>query len=97
MNFGDQERRICELIRIGSTVSYNRTSYTILKVGKPTCPRGEPKTDIYVLARALNCGEREFKISFKKPNAHFLENKTSAVMQTSKVSPKHRADRGTIW
>lgn len=40
--------------------------------------KGEPKTDIYVLAKDEKDITREFKISYKKPNADFLENKTSA-------------------
>ena len=45
--------------------------------GKPTCHKGEPKTDIYVLAKSAS-DKKEIKISYKKENADFIENKMSA-------------------
>lgn len=74
--FGDAERHICALFSVGSQFSIQGTQYTVENVGKPTCSRGEPKTDIYVYASSAR-GSREFKISFKKENADFLENKTN--------------------
>ncbi len=47
-------------------------------VDKPTIKDGEPKTDIYILAKKLDNVMKEYKISVKKNNADFLENKTNA-------------------
>ena len=52
--------------------------FTIIESGKPTCRKGEPKTDIYVAAKAVSGKIIELKISYKKENADFIENKTSA-------------------
>ncbi len=48
-------------------------------VDKPTIKKGEPKTDIYILAKKLDNAMNEYKISVKKNNADFLENKTNAL------------------
>lgn len=76
-DFGIDEHRILKLFEIGQTFIFNGNKYTILKSGKPVCSNGEPKTDIYVLAKS-NKDTIELKISFKKSNADFLENKISA-------------------
>lgn len=73
--FGFEERRIGELMSKGNIFKWRNESYIIENVGKPTCARGEPKTDIYVYATNLNRQGIELKISFKKENADFLENK----------------------
>lgn len=75
--FGDAEKHICNLFSVGSQFNYKGITYTVQFVGKPTCSRGEPKTDVYVNA-ASDQGNQEFKISFKKENADFLENKITA-------------------
>ena len=75
--FGDAERHICSLFSIGNLFVYKGIKYKVECVGKPTCSRGEPKTDVYVLASSAR-GQKEFKISFKKENADFLENKTNS-------------------
>jgi hypothetical protein len=78
-SFGKSERTICDLFIIGRKFTFNNFEYEILESGKPTCPKGEPKTDIYVRARCLlNNSEKELKITFKQHNADFLENKTNA-------------------
>ena len=48
--------------------------------GKPTTAYGEPKTDIFIrAARVGNTNKiKDFKISYKKTNADFLENKMNA-------------------
>ena len=78
-SFGDGERNIQRLLAIGQSFVLSGVDYIIRKSGKPTCSKGEPKTDIYVLAeskdRALLV---EIKISFKKENADFIENKTNS-------------------
>lgn len=74
--FGAAERHICGLFSTGRHFIFRGIDYKVLLVGKPTCSRGEPKTDVYVLATSAQ-GQKEFKISFKKENANFLENKTN--------------------
>ena len=76
-NFGESERNIKELFYEGVTFYYDGNEYEVIECGKPTCHKGEPKTDIYILTEA-NGQEREFKISFKQTNADFIENKTNA-------------------
>lgn len=76
-NFGDAERHIKELFKKGDQVYYNSELCTIIKAGKPTCASGEPKTDVYVLLQG-NDNNYEIKISIKKSNADFLENKISS-------------------
>lgn len=77
LKFGEAERYIKELFTIGERVNYQGQLYEIDLVGKPVISFGEPKTDIYI--RLVNNYERkEIKISVKKQNADFLENKTSA-------------------
>ena len=63
--FGDAERHILSLFNIGSTFKYNNIGYTVINSGKPTCSKGEPKTDIYIAAKDAHCNIIEFKISFK--------------------------------
>lgn len=77
-DFGDAERRILSYFKKGVKIIHNGRDLTIKEAGKPTCPQGEPKTDIYVLAFD-GAGDVEIKISYKKENADFLENKTNAV------------------
>lgn len=77
VGFGDAERRILSYFTKGAKVIYKNRECEIVEAGKPTCPYGEPKTDIYVLVEnAFNT--EEIKISYKKENADFLENKTNA-------------------
>lgn len=76
--FGEAERKIKALFPINSDFIYRGTHYTVKECGKPTCRAGEPKTDIYILADD-DCGSTvEFKISYKKENADFIENKTNS-------------------
>ena len=78
-DFGAAERRIGKIFAQGKVFTLNGSTYEILFSGKPTCKSGEPKTDIYCKAICRETNEEiELKISFKKKNADFLENKTSA-------------------
>lgn len=77
VNFGIEERRILDLFKQNKTFIFEGQKYTIIFSGKPTCSKGEPKTDIYVRADSYTY-KREFKISFKKANADFLENKINS-------------------
>lgn len=76
-NFSQAEREILQHFAIGQYVEFKHCRYEIKKVGKPICTTGEPKTDIYLLLKS-NKDEIEIKISYKKENADFLENKISA-------------------
>lgn len=79
INFGDTERHIKNLFSKNNTFSINDKTLKIILSGKPTCSDGEPKTDIYVLVEDIDTLKKyEFKISVKKSNADFLENKISA-------------------
>lgn len=73
-DFGDAERRILALMAIGTQFVYKDKDYKVVVSGKPTCQKGEPKTDIYILAKSVS-DEVEIKISYKKENADFIENK----------------------
>ncbi len=77
--FGEAERRIAFLLQKGNTFNYHGDNFTIINSGKPTCVKGEPKTDIYVEAESEYGDIVEIKITYKKENADFIENKTNAV------------------
>lgn len=77
LTFGDAERRIANLLKKGSTFIYRGLKYTVINSGKPVCHKGEPKTDIYVEAESELGDFIEIKITYKKENADFIENKTN--------------------
>ena len=76
-DFGDAERRILAFMAEGTEFMFQEKNYKIILSGKPTCHKGEPKTDIYILAESSS-DKVEIKISYKKENADFIENKMSA-------------------
>lgn len=76
--FGEAERYILGLFEKGMSFQWKDESFYVDFSGKPTCYKGEPKTDIYVRAVSEQRHYLELKISFKKANADFLENKMSA-------------------
>jgi len=76
-DFGDAERRILAYFKLGTNFIFKNKTFEVVESGKPTCPHGEPKTDIYILAKSGN-EQEEIKISYKKENADFLENKTNS-------------------
>ena len=77
VNFGEIERYINSLFIPKTQIQSDSKNYVILYAGKPTCTKGEPKTDIYVRLKLNDDSNRQFelKISIKKSNADFLENK----------------------
>lgn len=78
-DFSESERRLLELFAVGTNFVLDGGDYEVLISGKPTCSRGEPKTDVFVQCRDCFSGElRDVKISYKQPNADFLENKIKA-------------------
>lgn len=74
-NYLDAEQYILEKFVVGNSFIYKNKEYKINIVGKPSCSKGEPKTDIYIATTSNELELFEFKISFKKDNADFLENK----------------------
>ena len=76
-NFGKDEHNILRLFSVGAVFVFNNARYVVQNSGKPFCKSGEPKTDIYVKAQS-ETGTIELKISFKKKNAEFIENKINA-------------------
>lgn len=76
-DFGEAERRILSFMAEGTRFEFKGEEYAVKISGKPTCHKGEPKTDVYVLAESSH-DEAEIKISYKKENADFIENKMSA-------------------
>ena len=53
-DFGDAERRILAFMAEGTEVVFQEKNYKIILSGKPTCHKGEPKTDIYILAESTS-------------------------------------------
>ena len=49
----------------GTEFVFEGKEYAVVLSGKPTCRKGEPKTDIYILAESDE-GDIEIKISYKK-------------------------------
>ena len=110
-DFGDAERRIKGLMSEGTVFKFQGRQYRIIMSDKPTCSKGEPKTDIYILAENDKSEIIEIKISYKKENADFIENKMSAeraeqlfvsewevVIENSTISIKDRfAERMLIY
>lgn len=77
MSFGETERYIHSFFQKGKVLDFDGNKYKIILSGKPTTATGEPKTDIYILLEN-EIETKEVKISVKKSNADFLENKTTA-------------------
>ena len=81
--FGDAEKNIQRLLAIGQSFVLSGVDYIIRKSGKPTCSKGEPKTDIYVLAeskdRALLV---EIKYHLRKKMLILLRIKRTAKEQS---------------
>ena len=75
--FNASEKHILGFFQPGTSFVFKGQTYTVLCAAKPTCPKGEPKTDIFVQARSAG-GYADFKISYKQSNADFIENKMNA-------------------
>lgn len=76
-NFTKLEKNIISLFPLKSTFTFCGQDYTVEKCGKPRPQKGECKTDVYILGKNNKSKEIELKISIKKENADFLENKIS--------------------
>lgn len=77
-DFSSAERQILQYFICGTEILYNGRKVKVQEAGKPVCAQGEPKTDIYVLVSDESGNLEEIKISYKKENADFLENKINA-------------------
>lgn len=75
-DFIEAEEVVRKFFPKGTTFDYEGEEYMVVDSGKPLPQKGkgEPKTDIYVCAQSEGI-TKEFKISYKKKNADFLENK----------------------
>ncbi|MCU7766495.1 hypothetical protein [Priestia megaterium] len=75
------EREIRDLFRINDVIDLKGIDCKILRCDKPKVNggRGEPKTDAYILLENIqNRTTYELKLTIKKANADFLENKIRA-------------------
>ena len=63
MTFGAAEHRILDMFKIGTRFIFDDIEYVVTVSGKPTCSKGEPKTDIYIAAKSSVNTIKEFKIS----------------------------------
>ena len=75
-DFSSIERILKSKFKEGESFVLNKDTYTIIESGKPKPSSGECKTDLYILT-SNNKKNKEFKVSIKKSNYEFLENKTS--------------------
>lgn len=88
-DFSDSERRILSYFEMGSKIFFKGKEWEVVEADKPTCPHGEPKTDIFI--RVDNGREYEdIKISNKQENADFLENKTTPERAEDLLGPDWR-------
>ncbi|HPH11785.1 MAG TPA: hypothetical protein PKW59_13090 [Thermotogota bacterium] len=93
-----KENKVLGLLCKGNKFIFEHDEYYITLSGKPKCQSvggktgGEPKTDIYVKAVGENSqNEVEIKISFKKKNADFFENKISNERAEQLFGPEWRS------
>lgn len=77
-DFIKAEDHIRQLFPTGANFEHNGEQLIVEGTYKPQTSGGEPKTDIYVQARNEAGDLREIKISYKKTNAEFLENKANS-------------------
>lgn len=77
-NFSEAEQALKGLFESGRRFRFRGRDLVVLFSEKPTCAEGEPKTDVFV--RCLDESSRvvDIKISYKKVNADFIENKMTA-------------------
>lgn len=77
--YANTERQITALFAHGQELTYKGENVTVLFAGKPQAFKGgEGKTDSYILLKKEDGTLEEVKISLKKSNADFVENKLSA-------------------
>jgi len=84
--FNKAEETARDLIQVGKAFSFQGIEYIAEICTKPKVEGGggETKTDVYILAkRKDNENKEEIKISYKKPNYNFVENKISPARAKS--------------
>ena len=85
-NFSEIERILQEKFLVGSKITYLDKIFTIINAGKPSTPRGEPKTDIFIQIKSSENDIKELKISIKMDNYEFIQNTLSyKSLQTGQV------------
>lgn len=76
--FSDSERVLLRFAAPGGKFIFAGSECVKIISGKPTSPKGEPKTDLYIEYQELKSKlKKEIKVSYKQENADFLENKIS--------------------
>lgn len=77
INFSESEKLLCRKFKNSLYFTMNGEKLKIILAGKPRPidGKGEPKTDVFVLAKDKNGKVKELKISYKKENADFIGNK----------------------
>ena len=90
IDFGQAERNVCSLFKAGTEFYLDGCRYVTKFSGKPTTAQGEPKTDIFIRAARVGSANqtKDIKISYKKDNADFLENKMNALRAAELFGPK---------
>lgn len=76
--FGEAERAVKRLFAYGRTFRFRNQNLFVEFAEKPTCAEGEPKCDIFVRCKNEKAKVVDLKISYKKNNADFIENKIKA-------------------
>ena len=76
--FGEAERAVKHLFACGRKFRFRNQNLVVEFAEKPTCAEGEPKCDIFVRCKDDKSKVVDLKISYKKNNADFLENKIKA-------------------
>lgn len=78
--YSDTEKHVLNQFPEGSVFQWNNKNWEVIDSDKPRVQRGggEGKTDVYIMLESEDGEEKEIKISIKKNNADFLENKLSA-------------------
>ncbi|CDX64492.1 Putative uncharacterized protein [Leuconostoc citreum] len=79
--YGELEHKVISLFSTGTKFNWKNESYTVVLSDKPRAKRGEPKTDVYILASKVTDSKQyiEFKISCKLLGKNeFQENKITA-------------------
>lgn len=88
------ERNVLDLFKSGAEFLLQGEKYISTGSFKPRVVSGggEPKTDVFVYAKNISTGEKhQIKISYKKNNSDFLENKLSADRAEALLGENFRA------
>lgn len=91
--FTTVEQDIKNMFPNGSKFNYKGDSYEVMICDKPRPSKGsgECKTDVYLKAKNTKGDEKEWKISIKKNNADFLENKIKLERAIEIFGPEAQA------